>query len=561
MLDAIIERVRRRVCVLLSLLFLAVGCGREKPLDTARETRPPVTDDTPQDGGTLYRRLDMEPTTLNPISAGSRYDRWISHYLFTPLVHLDESLRPIPALAKSWEVSEDGLTFTFELEKNATFADGTPVRASDVLFTLKKIIDPASESVQIAPNFAHLDLTRTKVIDDHTIAVVFRRRLAIQLLRFNDVQVLSERFYGKGNFRNDYNNVAMGSGPYKLLRYVPQKEVVLERRSDYWSQRPHIQTVVFKVIDDLNTAWNAVKLGEIDETMISSDVWNRERNNPALTNYLEFTRFYTLNYNAVAWNTRVPLLREKRMRRALAMCVPIDAIVQDLYHGTARAMTGPFTPDDWAYNPTVPALRYDPEKARSELASMGWLDSDDDGILERDGKPLRITLMLMSGGATTQQFGQILQAEMKRVGIDLELTMLDSSQAVTRILAGNFEAAFLNWELDPDPDLFGMFHSTQVRPYGQNIAAFANAEVDRLIVQAREELDPSVRKELYWRLHEILMDEQPYTWTVQVSVKWAINKRVRGVATSRGYGLYLWYPGELGWWISKDAPQPGRGGR
>jgi peptide/nickel transport system substrate-binding protein len=561
MLDAIIEHVRRRVCVLLSLLFLAVGCGREKPLDTARETRPPVTDDTPQDGGTLYRRLEMEPTTLNPICAESRYDRWISHYLFTPLLHLDESLRPIPALAKSWEVSEDGLTFTFELEKNATFADGTPVRASDVLFTLKKIIDPASESLQVAPSFAHLDLTRTKVIDDHTIAVVFRRRLAMQLLRFNDVQVLSERFYSKGNFRNDYNNVAMGSGPYKLLRYVPQKEVVLERRSDYWSQRPHIQTVVFRVIDDLNTAWNAVKLGEIDETMISSDVWNRERNNPALTNYLEFTRFYTLNYNAVAWNTRVPLLREKRMRRALAMCVPIDAIVQDLYHGTARAMTGPFTPDDWAYNPTVPALRYDPEKARSELASMGWLDSDDDGILERDGKPLRITLMLMSGGATTQQFGQILQAEMKRVGIDLELTMLDSSQAVTRILAGNFEAAFLNWELDPDPDLFGMFHSTQVRPYGQNIAAFANAEVDRLIVQAREELDPSVRKEIYWRLHEMLMEEQPYTWTVQVSVKWAINKRVRGVATSRGYGLYLWYPGELGWWISKDAPQPGRGGQ
>ncbi|HEX7832782.1 MAG TPA: hypothetical protein VF787_24230, partial [Thermoanaerobaculia bacterium] len=133
------------------------------------------------------------------------------------------------------------------------------------------------------------------------------------------------------------------------------------------------------------------------------------------------------------------------------------------------------------------------------------------------------------------------------------------AMAIQRILAGNYEAAYLGWDLDPDPDPFALFHSSQMPPRGQNFVFFSNAEADRIIEAARQELDISKRKELYWRLHELLVDEQPYTWTVQVSSKWAINKRVRGVATSRGYGLFLWYPGELGWWIAKDSQQPSRG--
>lgn len=540
--------------------MLSVACGRERQAP-ATTSGPIVDDTTPRDGGTLLRRLEIDVTTMNPICAASKYDRYPAQYLFTPLVYLDQNLHAVPGLAKSWEVSDDGLLYTFELNDKATFSDGTPVTARDVIFTLEKILDPKSEAVQITGSFEQLDMTRTKAIDAHTVAVAFKQPLATQLIRFVDVSVLPEHVYGKGDFRNDYNDIAVGSGPYKLVRHVPGKEIVVERRNDYWSERPHIQTVVFKVITDHNTAWNAVKLGDIDETFVASDTWHRESTNPSLTKYLEFTRFYTLSYNYIAWNNRNPLLSDKRMRKALAMCVPMDAVVQDLYHGTARAMTGPFTPDEFAYNPSVPPIRYDPDGAKTALAALGWRDSDADGILDKDGKALKLSMMMMTGSATTKQFGQALQDEMKRVGIELDIVMLDGAMAIQRLIAGNYEAAYLGWDLDPDPDPFGLFHSSQMPPRGQNFVFFSSPEVDRIIDQARKEMDLSKRKELYWRLHEVLVDEQPYTWTVQVSSKWAINKRVRGVGTSRGFGLFLWYPGELGWWLAKEQQQPNRGGQ
>jgi peptide/nickel transport system substrate-binding protein len=157
--------------------------------------------------------------------------------------------------------------------------------------------------------------------------------------------------------------------------------------------------------------------------------------------------------------------------------------------------------------------------------------------------------MIMTGAAVTTQFGQMVQAEMKKVGLDAELAMIDPATAIQRILAGNYESAYLGFDLDNDPDPYNILHSEQFPPRGQNFVYYRNPEVDRLIDAARAELDRSKRKELYWRVHQIVADEQPYTWTIQVSSKWGINRRVRGVELSRGYGFNLWYPGPFAWWI------------
>ena len=544
----------RRVAALLAILLLTGACDREKPERPDAPARPvPAADDgRPQDGGTLVRRLESDVVTLNPITQATIYDDWIADYLFTPLLYLDQDLQPIPALAESWDISDDGRIYRFELNEKATFSDGTPVRASDVLFTLQKIVDPKSEAVQIVGAFEYLDLTKTKVIDDHTIEIAFREPLAAQLIRFNDVSVLPQHVYSKGNFRNDFNATAVGSGPYRLVKREPGKEIILERREDYWGQKPPLQRVVFKIVGDHLTGWNALRRGDVDETRMPSDIWTRESTNAELTKIIDFKRFYTLSYNFVAWNGRNELLRDKRVRRALGMCIPIEAVIQQLYHGTARTMTGPFVPDDPAYNPTVPALRYDLDGARQSLAAAGWADSNKDGILDKGGKPLKLELVVMTGSASTVQFAQMVQAEMKKVGVDMELVTLDPAIAVQRILSGNYQSAYLGFDLDNDPDPFNILHSSQFPPRGQNFAFYSNPEVDRLIETARKELDRSKRKDMYWRIHEIVADEQPYTWTIQVSSKWGVSKRVRGVELSRGYGLFRWYPGPLAWWIPRD---------
>ncbi|HVE69876.1 MAG TPA: ABC transporter substrate-binding protein [Thermoanaerobaculia bacterium] len=544
----------RRSAALIALLLCCACMPDEKSVrdaGTPARTPPPADNGFPQDGGTLVRRIDTDVVTLNPTINASGNDRLVCDYLFTPLIYLDQELQPIPGLADSWEVLEGGKLYRFELNKSATFSDGKPVRASDVVFTLKKIFDPASEALQVVGAFEYLDWSRTRAVDADTVEIAFKQPLAAQLIRFNDVIVLPEHVYSKGNFRNDFNTTAVGSGPYKLARRDAGKEIVVERRADYWRDKPHLQTVVFKIINDHGTAWNALRRGDVDETRLTSDVWLQEQNNPEHARFIDFKRFYTINYNFIAWNRRNPHLADKRVRQALAMCVPTDQVIKNIYHGTARAMSGPFTPDSYAYNPTVPVIRHDIAGAKRLLTNAGWLDSNGDGIVDRNGKPLKVELIVMSGSGPTQQFAQMLQAEMKKAGVQLDLAVLEFTGAIQRILKGNYESAYFAFELDNDPDPFNILHSTQAPPRGQNYAYYANPAVDKLLVQARSEMDNSRRKDLFWRLHEIAADEQPYTFTLQVSSKWGMSKRVRGVETS-GYGLYRWFPGPFAWWIPRD---------
>jgi peptide/nickel transport system substrate-binding protein len=121
-----------------------------------------------------------------------------------------------------------------------------------------------------------------------------------------------------------------------------------------------------------------------------------------------------------------------------------------------------------------------------------------------------------------------------------------------RIFAGKYQGTFLAWDLDLDPDLFSLFHSSQIPQAGQNFAFYSNKEVDRLIDAGRLEMDDTKRKEIYHQLHAILAEEQPYMWTFQVSTKWGLRHRVRNVEESDGLGLFLWYPSSLQWWLGEQ---------
>lgn len=534
----------------LALLFalLLFACARE---ERAPGTEA-VDESKPQDGGTVVRRMESDIGTVNPVLATSKYDRMIDNYIFTPLVYLDANLRPIAGLAKSWDISSDGKSYTFHLNEKATFSDGTPVLASDVLWTLMKIEDPNGGAAQLAGDFENLDVPKTKVIDPHTIVITFKEPLAAQLVRFNELNVLPEHVYSKGDFKNDYNIRGIGSGPYRLVKMDPQKEIILDRREDYWGQKPYLKTVVLKVMSDFATAWNAIKKGDIDETNISSDVWLMESRRPEMQRKFDFRRFYSLSYNFVAWNEKNPLFQDKRVRRALGMCVDVPSIINNLYHGTARAMSGPFTPDEYAYNPAVPVLAYDPLGAKALLNNSGWFDTNNDGVLEKDGKPFKFDLYVFAGSAVGAQFGQIFQQELKKAGIEMNVVQLDPAQLLKHVLSGDYQAVYMGWQLDAEPDLYAAFHSTQIPPKGQNFVYYNNPVADQLIVQGRTELDFAKRKAALQQLHAVLSADQPYTWTIQVSEKWVISRRLHGVKDSRGYGLFTWYPGEFDWWIPRD---------
>jgi peptide/nickel transport system substrate-binding protein len=536
-----------------SALLLAVGAAAVSLLGVGTFPHLFATaDERPQSGGELKRRLTADVTTLNPVRASSLNDRYVADYLYTPLIELDHDLRPIAGLATKWEMSSDGTVYRFTLNDSATFSDGTPVRASDVVFTLNKAVDKTSEAPQIGGSFEELDTRRTRSVGKDVVEVAFRHPLAGQLLEFNRLFVIPEHIYGKGDFKR-FDGIAVGSGPYILVRHELGRQLLLRRRETYWREKPYIETVRFKVIDLDATAWEAIKLGEIDETSVSSDTWLRHRRDPAIEKTIRFQKFYTFNYNFVAWNGRHPILRDSGVRRALAMCIPVDSIIENLYHGTARRLTGPFMPESYAYNRNVREIPFQPQTAKQVLASLGWTDHDHDGILDRRGTPLVFTMTIEAKNEFDRLFAQTVQDELKHIGVEMKILPLEEAAFFATVMKGDYDAAALGTSFGLEPHPFTFFHSSQGPGTGMNFTYYRKPEVDRLIIDGERELDLNKRRDLYWRLHEILAKDQPFTWTVQVSEKWALRTRVLGVEASKGYGLFRWHPGELGWWIPKLA--------
>lgn len=526
----------------LVVVALLAGCQGEPLHDVMRDEEA-----FPEEGGTLFRRLSSEPATLNFVKSTTLDEKYVLSLLYDPLVEWNDELELVPGIAASWEISPDLRRYTFRLDPRATWSDGTRVTASDVIFTLNRIVDPERPSPQYAGLFDALDMRRSKAIDDATVEIWFRTGHAGTLTSFN-IPVLPRHIYEN----DDEPERPVGSGPYVLTNRERGRSLTLERRDDYWRRSPYIENVVFVVLEEDATAWNALKLGEIDVTAVSSDRWVNERNLPSVARMIDFYLFYELEYSFIAWNNRHPLLSDPRVRRAMTMSLDRRAIIETMYHGTARVITGPYTPDQQAYSPEVDAIRYDLESAAALLREAGITDRDGDGWRDHGGTTASVSLLVSAGSDISRQIGEILQDALGQIGFRLELEVLDRGSFFGRVIEGDFDGAFLAWGIDPDPDVYSIFHSSQTPPVGQNFVFYTNPEVDSLLVRARSEFDPGARTAMYNRIHKLLAADQPYTWVVQEKKKFAVNKRVRNVEIGRGIGLFLWYPGTHQWWIPAE---------
>jgi peptide/nickel transport system substrate-binding protein len=531
--------MRRTIAAL--VFALLVACTRETPQRPPAE-KPPVPV-APRDGGRVVLRLESPVSSLNYVLHTTEDERQVLSFLYDPLIAFNRELAPIPATATRWEVLDDGRTYILHLDPRATFSDGQPVRASDVVFTLHKILD--EESMQFGSWFELLDREQTKAINERTVRVAFKERRAAQLLAFN-IGVLPEHVYGKGDFKK--NKAAIGNGPY-VLKQRTSERIVLERRDDYWREKPRIASVLFRPMANNAVAWKALQRGDVDVSRVDNDVWARVKDDAAITSRLAFHNVFRLGYNCIVWNLTDPILSDVRVRRALAMSFDRQTVIDKLYHGQARAVTGPFTPDQSANNPEVQAIEFNPTAAAALLSSAGWNDSDGDGIRDREGKKFELTILVLTGNDASREQAQVLQDALRRIGVQLELRLSEEAAFYELVLARNFQAAYLAWINEPDPDPYGLFHSSQIEG-GMNVVSYKSEEADQLIEEARGELDPARRTDLHHQLHEVLARDQPYLWTVQVAEKWAVNKRVQNVAVSNGLGLYHWSPGPRAWWLA-----------
>lgn len=528
----------RTACLALMALALA-GCGPSSSLADTDHAPPPITeympDAEPERGDWLRLRLPAEMPHLNPLTSSDAYADEILAWIFDPLLDRDpQTLEMRPWLASSWEISNDHLQYTFHLRPDVTFSDGHPLTAEDVKFTFDMIRSPEVDAPQLRSYF--VDITAIDVLDEHTVRFTCDKPYYRHLVMIGGMYIIPRHIYGEGDFnRHPANRSPVGSGPYRLDHWKTGQELVLARNYRWWGaaftrNRPYFDRIVYTILTEDNSAFLLLARGDLDAMALRPDVWERRAAAPRFTARFNRFAYDRPAYNYIGWNLRDPRFADRRVRRALAMLMDREAIRDGIYKGLATIVTSGFMPGTPEFNPDIKPVPYDPEAARKLLAEAGWRDSDGDGLLDRDGLPLKFEVATTNQNPLAEQILTLYKEALARVGIELVIRPLEWASLLDRVDKREFEAVLMGWQMPPDPDPYQVWHSSQAEA-GSNYVGFVNEEADRLIEAARACFDRNERIRMYHRFQEILDEEQPYLFLIAPRALLAVDRRIYGIRT------------------------------
>jgi peptide/nickel transport system substrate-binding protein len=245
-------------------------------------------------------------------------------------------------------------------------------------------------------------------------------------------------------------------------------------------------------------------------------------------NYRKF-RYPANSYTYMGYNLRSPLFDDKKVRQALAYATDRQSIIEGILLGLGRICTGPFSDVSWAYNPRAKRYEYNPERALRILHDAGWKESDADGILVKDGRPFRFTIMTNQGNTESIRTAEIIQQNFRKIGIDVQIRVMEWQAFLEQIDKRSFDAMILGWGMGRDPDIYDIWHSSKTKKGEYNFIGYKNNEVDRLLIEGRRTFNIERRKNIYYRIHAILAEDQPYAFLYIPDATPIVHKRFKGL--------------------------------
>jgi len=464
------------------------------------------------DPNTLVMIIENSPTNLDPRVGLDAQSERIDELLFDDLCTRDEHLNVQPGLAERWEVP-DPLTYVFHLRRGVTFQDGRPLTSRDVKWTFDSLLQGKIRSTKAA---AYRPVDRIDAPDDSTVVFHLKEPFATFLWNVSD-GAMGIVPYGSGD---EISGHPIGSGPFRFVAAEPDKEVIIERNDAYWGQKARLRRVRFAVIPDATTRALELRKGSADiaVTSLSGDtVLALERESS-----LEVLRAPGTVLGYLAFNTRDPILKDVRVRQAVAYAIDRTAIIHYLMRDFARPAYSLLPPESWAYNGDVPHYDHNPDRARQLL--------DEAGYPAVNGVRFHLT-MKTSTDENPRLVAAVLQQQLREVGIALDIRTFEFATFLSDVIRGAYQVHTLRWVGgNEDPDIFEyVFHSAKFSPHGGNRTYYANPRVDALIDQARGELDQNARKQIYAEVQRILAEDIPYInlWYIENVMVHA--KRVRNL--------------------------------
>ncbi len=529
--------IRLQHAILLLFLSLLTACDNSTP--------PPATLRQPGEpayGDTLVEGTIGEPSTLIPVLASDSASNAVARLVYNGLVKYDKNLNLVGDLAERWDISPDGLTITFHLRKGVKWHDGHAFTSKDVLYTYKVIIDPKTPTAY-AEDFKQV--RRASAPDPYIFRVEYAKPFAPALASWGLNILPSHLLEGKDITKSPLARKPVGTGPYVFREWLAGQRVVLESFQEYFEGRPYIARRVYRIIPDSSTMYMELKAGGIDLMNLTPVQYQRQTGSADFLSRFNKYSYPVPSYTYLGYNLKKELFTDKRVRQAITLAINKDEIVQGVLFGLGEAGHTPYQPGTWANYSGLKPFPYSPEKAGALLAEAGWSKRNSDGVLVKDGKLFSFTIITNQGNDQRIKTAQIIQFRLKKVGIDVKIRVLEWASLLTNYIdTRNFEAVLMGWSISQDPDQYDIWHSSKIGKKELNFISYNNPEVDRLLEEGRSTFDIKRRKGCYYRMQEIIGEEQPYTFLYVPAALPAVSSRFRGIEPAPagiGHNFIKWY--------------------
>ncbi|MDR7434179.1 MAG: ABC transporter substrate-binding protein [Armatimonadota bacterium] len=476
----------------------------------------------PTRGGTIRVGITQEVLNLDPHVATAFSSFQVLDLIYESLLRLNpQTLRLEPNLAESWTVSSDGLTYTFTLRRDAVFHDGTQVDATDVKYTIERILNPATKS----PQASFLEpIKEVTVVNPFVVRITLKRPFApfLFLLTGPGRGIVPLNFEEKVG---DPRVKTLGSGPYRLERFTTG-EVRLVRHDRYWrrdgqgNRLPYADAVIYRVIPDPATLRAALQAGDVDLIIGFGVDINTARALSGVAG-LRIASTPDLSYSLLGINNERPPMNDVRVRQAMSMAVNRQQLAQIVYSGRA-VPAGPIPPTAEEWNP-IPAQRlpnsaYNPARSRDLLAQAGY--------------PRGVTIKMMPIPTVPEavQIAQVLKEQMAKAGFNVEIEQVDFATFLARWRGSQFDTfvSLNSGSIDPDIHLYRHIHSKGAT----NVFKFRDPTIDKLLDEARVTFDAKKRRQLYTQLQREIAEKVPFLFLLYADLFAISREQLQGFVLS-----------------------------
>ncbi len=471
--------IGHRLAVRLALLALAVLAAAPPAAAQAR-------------GGTLRIGMDADNTTMDPHRSTAAVDRQVYNNIYGKLVDIDARFGIVPQLAQSWEIRNGGLTYVFKLRRGVKFHDGTDFNADIVKWNFDRMRDPALASPrrsEIAP------VKEVKVVDPFTVEITLTAPFTPFLSVLTDRAGMMVSRAAVEKYGDDFARNPVGTGPFRFVEWVKDDHLTLRRFEGYWEpDRPYLDEIIYRPIPDAAVRFTAMRTGQIDfmHQIHPKDV-AAARQERGLT----VSEIPSLWWQGIHLNTQVAPFSTRALRQAIWYAVDRTVIQRVVYHNLGAPAWGPFPPSMWAQDRDFTAWRRDLARARAKLAEGGMPNG------------FAFTIKGWNQPTHVQEL-QIIQAQLKEIGVEMKIELLEFGKLLADLNGHNFVALRIGWSGRPDPD--GNAHLFLHSKGGLNRVRYSNPKMDELLDRARSEGDQDRRRALYAEVTRLAAEDAPYIW-------------------------------------------------